>query len=327
MYHKTSNWNQSKSYYKSIKRRNNYASVIAVIVLVGVWYIFIGRDLLSQMDARKGNELPKKVYYEFTCSEANLAKLVGMTWIEDIASASTESNSKEADAEHGIDEDTLWYEKYYARLDVLGVKSLEIENAFNALTSEQLSKVLQELTNKEIVVEEKNQLQLYEVLQYYEEALKEYNQQIQYKAIAILATPSDDQSLSSWQVATSEGKFFFEGIVIDPLKNKTVQVGYLGEELLGITEIISDQCILDDCKVAKVENEKAIIEVAGMELTYKNNVLKEQDVGQIGSLMIEGEKIMSFTAKTNQQIEWMKTRQWILKGNTECCHHRQQFLR
>ncbi|MBP3888924.1 MAG: SpoIID/LytB domain-containing protein [Cellulosilyticum sp.] len=303
MYHKTSNWNQSKSYYKSIKRRNNYASVIAVIVLVGVWYIFIGRDLLSQMDARKGNELPKKVYYEFTCSEANLAKLVGMTWNEDIASASTESNSKEADAKHGIDEDTLWYEKYYDKLETLGVSSLKIENAFNALSSQQLMQVFYELTGKDILIEEKNQLQLYEVLQYYKNVLKECNQAMQYKTLTILSTPTDSQDLSAWQVATSEGKYCFEGLVIDPLKNKTVQVAYFGEELLGVTEIISNQCILDDCKVIEVEDEMATIEVAGLELQFKNKALKKEDIMQIGSVMIEEGKVIDFTAKGSQQLD------------------------
>ena len=294
MLDKTSIWHQQKGHYTMAKKKRNYSSIIAIIVLVGVWYIFIGRDLLSQMAQSGRDEGVKKIYYEFICSEANLAKLIGVTWQAEENNASTDE---------AVVEDTLWYEAYYSQLETLGVTSLKTENAFNTLTSQRLGEVLGELIGKEVVIKEKNQLQLYEVLQYYEEALKQSNQSLQYKTLTILATPTDGQNLSAWQVMTNEGTFCFEGLVVDPLKNKTVEVAYLGEELLGVTEIISNQCILDDCKVIKVEEDKATIEVAGLALDYSNKALTSEDVGKIGNLMIEESEIISFTSTDNQTID------------------------
>ena len=287
MFNKTSKCAQSKF---------QYTSLIAVIVLVGVWYVFIGRQLISQMTPNRADEEPQKVYYEFTCSEANLAKLIGITWQTDENTASMDSNS-------GEDEETLWYEKYYTKLEKLGVTALKVDNAFNVLTSGQLAEVLRELTNKEILIEEKKQLQLYEVLHYYESVLQEMNQSLQYKALTILSTPMDNQNLSSWQVVTSEGEFGFEGLVIEPVKNKTVQVAYIGKEILGVTEIISNQSILDDCKIVAVEENQVTVESQGIELKFNHKTLRQEDVGKIGNLTIEGDEVIHFTTNGNQQLD------------------------
>lgn len=296
MFDKISIWQQQKFHDTTTHKRRDHASVIAVIILIGVWYLFIGRDLLSQMAWRDDNGVPEKIYYEFTCSEANLAKLIGVTWKVETEDA-TESSDEV------VDEDTLWYEKYYTELEALGVRSLKAENAFNPLTSQRLEEVLRELTQKDITIEEKNQLQLYEVLQYYEEVLKQYDRTLQYKTLTILSSPTDGQNLSAWQVATNEGTFCFEGLVVDPLKNKTVQVAYIGEELLGITEIISNQCVIEDCTVVAVDEEKATIKVVGLELEFNHKALSSEDIGQIGSLTIDGGKIIDFTMKGSQQVD------------------------
>jgi len=280
----------SRVRYGYTQDKRSTTPVIAVIVLIAIWYLLIGKDLLAQFGSQNnGMQVKEKVYYDFPCSEANLARIIGLTL------------GKEIEVEPI--EDTLWYEKYYKQLETLGVASLKPENAFNVLSSDRLEEVFSELGASSIEIADKAQMQLYEVLGYYHQIVREKALEVDYESLTILATPTDDERLSAWQVATNTGNFNFEGIVVDPLKNKTVQVAYIGASLLGIMEIESDQCQLSDSKIIEVSGNQATIEQAGLTLSYQNKVLRPDDVGKIGCLIVEGEKIIDFTTNTTQKVD------------------------
>lgn len=273
-----------------VNRRKNLNPIMAVMILVAIWYLLIGKGLLSRIgmpsDANEAGV--RRVYDEFTCSEANLARLIGVTLGQD--------------SEEGEEEESLWYEKYYKQLEGLGV-DLKSENAFNVLSSSKLEKILNQLASHSIKVEAQEKLPLYKVLEYYDQILKEKNQTLMYETLTILATPATKQDLGAWEVATSKGKFKFEGLVLDPLKDQTIQVAYWDDELLGVISIENEKSKLTDCKIVEVNDQGATFEIAGMTFQYQNDLLKEEDVGKTGTLTVSKGKIEAFEANGGQEVD------------------------
>ena len=282
---------KKQSHYGYYQEGKKASPVIAVIILIAIWYLFIGKDLLSQLvgPVRESPYEQTKVYYDFPCSEANLARMIGITL-------------GEGKKEEAVEE-ALWYETYYNQLESLGITTLKKEEAFNVLSSKKLQEVLAEVVQAKVVIEEAEQLQLYKVLEYYSQIVTDKGKPIEYKNVTILATPTDQEKLSAWEVATDDGRFHFEGLVIDPLKNKKVQIAYIGDELLGVMTIESEESIVADCKIIDVQEKEAIIEIAGLTLNYKQQCLTQDDVGKVGALTIKDNQITAFETDTNQKVD------------------------
>lgn len=297
-----------KTHYKYMTRKKNYTPIIAVVVLIIVWYLFIGKDLLSQIgtQAVSNGNVKEKVYYDFPCSEANLARILSITLDETIGEQGENSET----------EDALWYEKYYKSIEGLGVTGLKLENAFDILSSEKFVAVLGELTEVNISIKESSQLKLYEVLDYYQKILQEKNKPMEYKSLTILATPTDEQDLSGWQMFTTSGIFEFEGLVVDPLKNKTIQIACVGEQLLGVVEIEGEESYLEECKVVAVDEQQAEIEILGKTLSFGNKVLKSEDVGKEGSMVVDDGQIIEFIAKSEQGASSLNTIRVLLSSGS-----------
>lgn len=288
--------------YKKYKRKNSLSPGAAVIFLVAIWYMLIGKDVLPQvvknMQVASSKEVQEeKIYYEFPCSEANFARIIALTLGEE------KGDSDQVD----MSENELWYEKYYSTLEKLGVKSLKQEEAFNVLSSSKLKSVLQELFGSSTLnseVEKRDQLYLYEVIEAYNAALQAQNKSITYESLVILATPADEMQLEAWQLATDSGKFYFEGLVVDPLKNQTLNVAVWGEHLLGVMEIENTSTILKECKILQVTEGIVTFEVAGMTFSYEQNqVVTQNNVGTIGQLEITEGKVTNFMTETQQEID------------------------
>lgn len=257
---------------------NKYKPILAVLFLICIWYILIGRDLLHTLTERPQGELPQKVYYEFPCSEANLVRLLGITL---------------GKGETPIGEESLWYEKYYESIHELGITCLKKEEAFNIVSSQKLEDVLGQVIGSSISIASKEQMMLYEVIGYCDQFLKE-RAAIEYESIVILATPTDKQELLAWEALTNKGIYNFEGIVLDPLKNQTVQIAYKGNKLLGVCELNGESCSLQDCKIVEVQEKKVKIEIQGHIFEYENQGVTSEALNQIGSVVIEKGKILSF---------------------------------
>ena len=71
---------------KALHGQNNVKPVLAVILLITIWYVLIGKDLLADFSLKNvGNsESVEKMYYEFPCSEANFARLIALTMSKEI---------------------------------------------------------------------------------------------------------------------------------------------------------------------------------------------------------------------------------------------------
>lgn len=173
------------------------------MVMVAVWYLFIGKELLSGISWQNRQTQPQKIAYEFPCSEANLARIIGNTLGE---------------MQDHIDE-ALWYEPYYQQLSNLGVTCLNEDEAFNIVSSDKLATVLTEITGEEITLELNEQMNLYEVIEIYKANVKK-GKPVSYQSLTIMETP--DTGTASWQVETDKGVFNFEGLIVESLKNQKI---------------------------------------------------------------------------------------------------------
>lgn len=286
-------------HYEKYKRKESLSPVTIVFLLVAIWYVLIGKDILPKaiknlkMDNTQ-EVMQQKTYYEFTCSEANFARMVGLILGEEIEDTEEEAES-------------LWYEKYYRVLEELGVKSLKKEEAFTPLSGKKLQQVVEELFDNSQLdpkLGNKEQLDLYEVVEAFSKVLEGQSQSITYETLTILATPSDELQLEPWQLASDKGKFYFEGLVVDPIKNQTLQVAVWNDYLLGVMEIKETGSVLKGCKIVSIEEEKISFEIAGQSFTYElGQELPISSVGEVGEIKIEEGKVTAFNKEVSQQVD------------------------
>lgn len=286
--------------YKPYKRKNSLSPAVAVLLLVALWYVLIGRNILPQAiknlyTDQIGEKMPQKIYYEVMCSEANFVRMLGLTLGEE---------SKQEEAEEN---EELWYQKYYEAIERLGISELKKEDAFNTLSGKKLSAVLKEIFGEELPdnsLEEKEQLNVYEVVEAYNKVLQKKNKNIIYQSMTILATPSDEMQLEPWQLVSDKGKYYFEGLVVDPVKAQTLQVAVWNEYILGIMEITDPTCKINDCQIVKVDDQEVSFAVAGITYTYpQKGAVTSKAVGTIGQIGIENQQIVTFRIEENQEVD------------------------
>ena len=295
--------------YIHAERIKRLRPVLAVVALVAVWYILVGRQIVPEfvdnLPIGKEKREAGPIYYEVGCSEANLARMLVLSCGE---SLSDEKNEEKEAAGNELENEGLWYEPYYEGLDKLHVTALKKENAFKLLNYWELKESFKACFGEHItdlVVEEKEHYQLYEVTNYLNEALEKSGKgKIAFIETGILATPADDVPLNAWEILTSDGKKQFEGLVLAPLKNQTVCLAMVGEQIIGITEIKSNRCEIRRCKMLQIEDKKAATyEVEGMTFTYEQTVLIKEQEGELLDLTLEDGKIVDFKAASYEAVD------------------------
>lgn len=290
--------NEQYNPFRDYVRKNRWKKIRpigAILILVIIWYIGIGKDIvpkfienLKLMGYQKGVE---KIYYKVGCSEANLARMIALTY-------EGSSEKVEKQGEDTTDQQALWYENYYKELGDLGITALDEKEAFNLISYDKLVQVFGQCFNQtiiDLVVKEQESYQVYEVIDFLKEALEKSGKgEIIYQDAAILATPSDDIPLGPWEVMTNEGNFYFEGLVVAPLKNKIVTLALSDNQLLGVTEIKSQTCEIPNCSMIRIDNATATYEVNGITFTYKNKILTQSQENSILTLTLQEDEIIDF---------------------------------
>lgn len=235
-----------------------YTPVCVVLILIAVWYLFIGRELLSGLSWSAGQPTAQKVPYDFPCSQANLARLIGCSLGEN------QDHTDEA----------LWYEPYYQMLESLGVTCLNQDEAFQIVSSQTLETVLKEITGQDITLEANEQLNLYEVIQIYQETVTGKGKPITYQSLTILETPNT--GLPSWQVKTDKGTFYFQGLVVESLINQKIEVASIDNALLGIMAL--DYSTEQTNNVQEAEPAYANLETMRVLLSDERGKYEQKDV-------------------------------------------------
>ena len=284
-----------KRYKKCVKRRGkrNYATLWAVLFIVVLWYCLIGRELLPGFFLGKEAEAVSEEsgLYEMPCTQANMAKLLACT-LDEIETTDDGEEKSEA----------AWYSSYYARLSQQGFKALDEKEALQLVDEQTLSKVLSEVLGEGYqVVATKSEahkdkyLSVHEVINTYYLAMNQVKKDshIKYITLIVLATPSDEQ-LGAWQVITDQGTFEFKGLILEPLKNQTIQVAVKEQEILGVMKVISKQSTIENCEITLVNDQIVTAVVKGNSVSFQNKGVALQQEGSIGKLTISSEGAMAY---------------------------------
>lgn len=289
------NMHRVKRYKRRVKRRGkrNDATLWAVLFIVALWYCLIGRELLPGFflgrEAVAVSE--ESSLYEVPCTQANMAKLLACTLDEKETTGKQEDKSE-----------TTWYSSYYASLQQQGFKALNEKEALQLMDEQTLSKVLSEVVGEGYEVtatkSEANKdkhLSIHEVINTYYSAMNQVKKDshMKYITLVILATPSDEQ-LGAWQVVTDQGTFGFKGLILEPLKNQTIQVAVKGQEILGVMKVISKESTIENCEIKLVTDQIVTAVVKGKSISFQNKGVDLQQEGSIGKLTISSEGAIAY---------------------------------
>lgn len=294
---------QMKTEEMPVKKRSKgikpLQTVCGVLVLVAFWYVVVGQAILPRGGSGwlgSKEEAMELTAYEIPCTQAYVAKIVDLTLAED------EIEEEQA---------ALWYEKYYKVLEEdLGVKYLSVEDALSPITYKQVEDILKDLFGDQYEISLgldeaslEKEISVNEFMGAYQKVLEGVGQvlDVEERDIVILATPADNVGLSAWQLASAGGIYHFEGLILEPLKGKTVRVLVKDNEILNIEGILSEQSIIKTCTLENIDEKSITIEVNKLHLTYENKGIKAENIGKSGALTLEGEKAIAFEERIGEK--------------------------
>ncbi len=285
---------------KKVRQIKPLQTICGVMLLVFFWYIAVGQAILPRNGGgflSKENVQEIKAY-EIPCTQAYVAKIIDLTLAEDKIEE---------------DETALWYEKYYKVLEEdLGITALKIEEALNPITYKQVEDVLKMAfgdkyhISLELDEEALNEnISVNAFMQTYKKVLEAVGKSldVEERDIVILATPADNVGLNAWQLASAGGIYHFEGLILEPLKGKTVRAVVKKNEILNIEGILGEQSVIKTCQIEKVNEKMVTIEVNKLHLTYENKGISLNEEGKCGALVLEGDMAIAFEECIGEQTQ------------------------
>lgn len=286
---------------KEPRRIKPMQTICGVLLLVVFWYIVVGQAILPIGGGKLFGKEEQMKAYEIPCTQAYVAKIIDRTLAED--------KIKE-------EQNALWYEKYYKVLEEeLGVSSLNIEEALNPVTYKQVEDILKAIFGSayqiSLGMDDKalgKDISVNEFIKAYEKVLEGVgkNLDLEERDLVILATPADNVGLNAWQLASAGGIYHFEGLILEPLKGKTVRALVKDSEIFSIEGILSQQSVIKACKIEKINEQTVTIEVNKLHLTYANKGIGTDNQGKNGALTLDGEKAVAFEARIGEDKDMVQ---------------------
>lgn len=234
------------------------------------------------------------------CTQGNIAKIMVYTLFEEKDIPQAKPGEP-------------WYSKYYQMLQGdERFKFFDEANAMMPITYNEtlvvLKSVLGESYNVSLEMDAElgaEYISLKEFLVAYEQALTHsgLTHTLREETLSVLATQSTHEDLGSWEVATSEGLYGFEGIILDPFKDYTLEVLVQGTEILGIIDTVSSESIVEECFISKVEGDQATVQVGDLEIKYQSTVLKPEDAGSTGKITIKNSQIIDYELQLDEDAD------------------------
>ena len=291
-------------------RKARLKIVYIVIFIVLLWYLLIGNELITNILYNEKSYIEIEKEYLSPCTQANLTKIISY--------------------ELGIEEkneniQTSWYNNAYKYILDKGITSLKEEDANKLISKEDLKITLNEVItvlDDKLLAEEleekidnsmdveidddKDYISIHEVIEIYMSINP--NSDINYETLTVFETPATNKQ-KAWQVLTSKGEYGFEGLIIDPLINKTIKVAVKDNEILGVVSVKREETVLDNCIVKEIKKGKLKIEVNEIEAEISTPNIEgindenslEIKLNEKGRLVINKEGFVSYTS--NEELK------------------------
>ncbi|PHV71962.1 hypothetical protein CS063_00360 [Sporanaerobium hydrogeniformans] len=297
--------------HKPYKKKRSWSTLWLIVLLFGTWYMLFGKEILvplTEVAVGSNREEKEKVQqqtegkaYNVLCTQANVAKILVHTL------------SKNQSIYLNSEDQGIWYNKYYEALEKeWGFTYLKKENASEGMTYLQIAELFNEILGEGydvgVSASDKNlnrMINLNEFITSYTKALEHTGKGIllQEKDLVLIATPATYEKLKAWQVMTDQGEYGFEGLILDSLCGQTVRVLVKDNEILAVTRILSEESIIKECYILKVNQKTADIQIGDVKLTYPNEVLMNKDEGTIGTITLKKNTITGFEIQNQKATD------------------------
>ncbi|MDI9241375.1 SpoIID/LytB domain-containing protein [Fusibacillus kribbianus] len=164
-----------------------------------------------------------------------------------------------------------WYMPYGACLYEKGVWDKEVipddrETYEGLLTWNELASMAEKLSLTEELNPGKGNVTEEEWEAFYELLLKKYNREgaVVRKELTIIGTPNQLSEAGAWEVYTDQGVFSFEGLSMDRYVDRLVKGLVRGNQLLMVTELLSDEITYENVWIESYENQALRVNVCGI---------------------------------------------------------------
>ncbi|ONI39749.1 hypothetical protein AN640_01650, partial [Candidatus Epulonipiscium fishelsonii] len=252
--------------------------------------------------------------YSMPCIQSNIVKILATTLYD------TTFMQPSPDDE--------WYTKYYRVLSQDATFNyLTIDQANQPVTHELASRIINDILGEGYFIELENSeagksqaIGFEQFLNLYDQALDTRdNDKMEIKELSIAKTNATHSNLLSYTALTDTGIYGFEGLILDPLVDHTIKVAMVGNEILGVMEVLDTQVKLNKCFIVDIDADIVTIQIGEEQISYTNtnNVLSEANIGNIVNLQVKNGDIIDFMQHaealgdtvlrvTNEYIEFEK---------------------
>lgn len=201
-----------------------------------------------------------------------------------------------------------WYIKYLDCLYSLGYSDTEThpateDHALSFVTYGELSAWIQEAAGnteevpEEYLVEPSSRkagktVGKAEFWEYYDAFLKIADRDGNVKVLEtdLYGTPNNVDTAAAWTAYTKDGKFMFEGLVMDNYIDRRIRVLVRDQEILKVEEVVSDEIVYENAWISGYEDRKVTVFIGNIQREFPvKGVLKNADEisGLIGDLYLK----------------------------------------
>ena len=201
-----------------------------------------------------------------------------------------------------------WYIKYLDCLYSLGYSDTEThpateDHALSFVTYGELSSWIQEAAGnteevpEEYLVEPSSRkagktVGKAEFWEYYDAFLKIADRDGNVKVLEtdLYGTPNNVDTAAAWTAYTKDGKFMFEGLVMDNYIDRRIRVLVRDQEILKVEEVVSDEIVYENAWISGYEDRKVTVFIGNIQKEFPvKGVLKNADEisGLIGDLYLK----------------------------------------
>lgn len=205
-----------------------------------------------------------------------------------------------------------WFDKYFNLGIVSGwyINTQEQLNPLNPLTYQDLQGFIDyfeiNLAQTNINIEEVDAQEavLYsDWIEIYHMIIDQVNdtEGVYYKTLYVFSTPALSSELAAWEMATDNGKYYFEGVAVDGCINKEISALVRGNEVIYIKGIVSGDALLTNAYIIDVDTieKQAKVFMGGItrSIEIASNIVKEAKENIIADIKIKDNVIVEMTEK------------------------------
>ena len=259
------------------KRKKSTLKTVIIVsgaVIMSVILFFVTRNLSNNSN---------------TITRAEAAKMIAGACVSD---------------ESTLTEGTNWYDKYVTYVNEFGY--MDIKEPKKNVTYGDVKTFLNALgkTYEDVGLEAKkdnNEMKKNDFVNLYIDQIALLDKQGTVKTIdaGIIGTPSNISEAKEWQAYTTQGVFYFEGLVLDNAIDKTATLIVNGDSILCVQRVLDDNVTYKNVWIESGTKTTVKVYAYGAYREFKVGELAEDIQGVLADISISDKKVTGIDIKTD----------------------------